>query len=379
MRISGLELIEIRLPLKEPFATSYGAWSSRRVLLLRAEGSEGEEGWGECVAGEDPSYTYETTETAWHVLGQFIVPTLIGHEIQGPEDIESAGAAVRGHPMAKAAVEMASWDLQAKELGVPLWELLGGSRAPIAVGVSLGLQSDEDTLLRKVDACMARGYARVKLKIRPGEDVGPVRAVRERFPTIRLSVDANGAYTLADASGLRELDAFDLVMVEQPLGYQDFADHARLQELIDTPICLDESIRCESDVRLALDLGACRVVTIKPGPVGGLASARAIHDLCKERGVPAWCGGMLESGVGRAHNLSLATLPGFSLPGDISESRRYWDQDIVSPEFTLHEEKMEPRLEPGIGVEPDRERIKGLAVRHEVFGKVSHPVVEDTS
>lgn len=379
MRISGLELIEIRLPLREPFTASFGSRSHRRILLLRVEGCEREEGWGECVAGEDPSYSYETTETAWHILNRFILPALLGREIQGPEELAAVSAAVRGHPMAKATVEMAVWDLQAKEIGVPLWELLGGSGAPIPVGVSVGIQPDDDALLRKADEYLARGYARVKLKIKPGRDVDTVRAVRERFPAAQLSVDANAAYTLADASRLKELDAFDLLMVEQPLGHQDFADHARLQELLDTPICLDESIRSEGDARLALELGACQVVSVKPGPVGGLAGARAIHNLCDERGVPAWCGGMLESGIGRAHNLCLATLPGFSLPGDISESRRYWDRDIVNPEFTLDEGRMTPLVEPGIGVEPDRDRIRRLAVRHVAYGRLDRPVVEAQS
>ena len=376
MRISGLELIEIRLPLRESFTASFGSRSHRRILLLRLEGSEMEEGLGECVAGEDPSYSYETTETVWHILNRFILPMVLGCEIQGPEDIATVSAAVRGHPMAKAAVEMAVWDLQAKELGVPLWELLGGSGSPVPVGVSVGIQPDDAALLQKADEYLARGYARVKLKIKPGRDVNTVRAVRERFPVAQLSVDANAAYTLADAALLKELDAFGLLMVEQPLGCQDFTDHSRLQELLDTPICLDESIRSEGDARLALELGACQVVSVKPGPVGGLASARAIHNLCVERGVPAWCGGMLESGIGRAHNLCLATLPGFSLPGDISESRRYWDQDIVSPEFTLDQGQMMPPVEPGIGVEPDRDRIRRLAVRHVSYGRLHRPVVE---
>ncbi len=374
MRISGLELIEIRLPLREPFVSSFGSRSERCILLLRLEGSKGQEGWSECVAGEDPSYSYETTETAWHILNRYILPSVLGPEVLGPEDLQNATAAVRGHPMAKAAMEMAAWDLQAKELGVPLWELLGGGAAPVPVGVSVGLQP-EDSLLHKVEEYLARGYSRIKLKIEPGRDVDTVRAVRHRFPAAQLSVDANGAYTLGDASRLKELDAHDLSMVEQPLERTDLRGHVELQEILDTPICLDESIRSEGDARLALELGACQIVTVKAGPSGGLASARAIHDLCLARGVPAWCGGMLESGIGRAHNLCLATLPGFSLPGDISESRRYWDQDVVTPEFTLAEGQMKPSTSPGIGVAPDRDRIRGLAVRHTAFGRLDFPVM----
>jgi len=368
VRLVGAELLEVRLPLREVFTISSGSRRDRRILLLRVRSGEGTEGWGECVAGEDPSYSYETTETAWHTLSSFLLPPLISREFLGPEEIRAPMAWVRGHRMAKAGIEMALWDLQAKELGVPLWELLGGSGDPIPVGVSVGLQPSDEELLRKVEGYLERGYARIKLKIKPGRDVAMIRRVRERFPDTSLLADANSAYTLADRERLAELDELDLMMVEQPLGDEDYLDHAELQAGLRTPICLDESIRSEGDARLAISLGACRIVNVKPGRVGGLLEARAIHDLCRERGVPVWCGGMLESGIGRAHNLALASLPGFTLPGDISESRRYWERDLVTPEFSLEGGRMPLPSGPGIGVEPDLERIRSLTVRRLGFG-----------
>ena len=376
MKISGLELIEIRMPLREPFVSSAGDQALRRILLVRIEGAEGLEGWGECVAGETPSYAYETTETAWYVLTEFLLPSLIGHEIEEPADVWSRSPIVRGHPMAKAAVEAAVWDLQAREIGVSLSELLGGTGSPQPVGVSVGLQPDDDTLIEKVGAYLSRGYARVKLKIEPGRDVEMVRAVRERFPDAPLSVDANGSYTSHDASRIRELDALGLLMIEQPLGSHELVGHARLQERLETPICLDESIRSTGEALAALDLGACRIISIKPGPCGGLSRARGILDLCRERETPAWCGGMLESGVGRAHNLAFATLSGLSLPGEISESRRYWEQDIVVPEFALEHGSMQPPADPGIGVQVNRGRVFELAVRSAFFGLLNDPVAE---
>ena len=362
MRLEGFHLRELRLPLTEVFEISSGARQARRVLLLTVRG-EGVEGWGECVAAEDPGYSSETTDTAWHLLTDFLLPALTGHEFEAPNEILAPVSWVRGHRMAKAAVEMAAWDLQAKSLAIPLWELLGGKGDPLPVGVSVGLQPDDDTLLGKVEGYLEEGYARIKLKIKPGRDVEMVRKVRDRFPEVPLMADANSAYTLSDASRLQELDDLDLLMIEQPLDHEDIQDHAALQARLRTPICLDESIRSVQDTRLALDLDATRVVNIKPGRVGGFASSRAIHDLCRSRQVPVWCGGMLESGVGRAHNLALATLPGFTLPGDISASRRYWERDVVTPEFELVEGRMPLPEGPGIGVEPDMDRIQELTVR----------------
>jgi len=367
VRLQSFHLRELRLPLREVFEISSGARQARRILLLTVR-AEGAEGWGECVAAEDPGYSYETTDTAWHVLTDFLLPRLVGHEVEGPEEILHPVAWVRGHRMARAAVEMAAWDLQAKLIGVPLWELLGGRGEPVRVGVSVGLQQGDDILLRKVEGFLDEGYARIKLKIKPGRDVEMVRKVREHFPDALLMADANSAYTLADAPIFGELDDLDLLMIEQPLGHEDLLDHAALQARIRTPICLDESIRSLEDVRLALELDATRIINIKPGRVGGLASSRAIHDECRRRKIPVWCGGMLESGVGRAHNLALATLPGFTLPGDISASRRYWERDIVVPEFELQDGAMVPPDGPGIGVEPDLDRIGELTVREWTSG-----------
>jgi o-succinylbenzoate synthase len=366
MKPTRIELREIRLPLREVFEISTGARQNRRILLIRVEG-EGATGWGECVAAEDPGYSYETTETAWHVLTEFLLPELVGHEVLGPEDVLGPVPWFRGHPMARAGVEMAIWDLHAKLLEMPLWDFVGGASDPVPVGVSVGLQADVDTLLRRIEGYLDEGYARIKVKIKPGRDVEMMRKVRERFPDTPLMADANSAYTLRDLDRLRELDELELTMIEQPLGHEDLLDHSRLQAELSTPICLDESIRSVGDARLALELGSCRIINIKPGRVGGLAEARAIHDLCREHDVPVWCGGMLESGIGRAHNLALATLPGFTLPGDISASRRYWERDIVVPEFVLVNGALVPPEGPGIGVEPDMERIEELTVRRQVF------------
>jgi o-succinylbenzoate synthase len=366
MRVARVELREIRLPLREVFEISSGARQNRRILLLRLEG-EGAVGWGECVAAEDPGYSYETTDTAWHILTDFLLPSLPGREIMGPDEVLGPMGWIRGHPMARAGVEMAVWDLHARLLGMPLWELVGGTGQAVPVGVSVGLQPDDDALLRSVETYLHEGYARIKIKIKPGRDVEMLRRVRDRFPDTPLMADANSAYTLADLPRLRELDDLDLMMIEQPLGHEDILEHSRLQQELETSICLDESIRSVADAELALELDATRIINIKPGRVGGLAESKRLHDLCRERQVPVWCGGMLESGVGRAHNLALATLPGFTLPGDISASRRYWEQDIVRPEFELDGGTMKPSDAPGIGVEVDLERVEDLTARARTF------------
>jgi o-succinylbenzoate synthase len=366
MRIERAELREIPLRLKEYFEISSGGKQDRRILLLTLHG-EGLEGWGECVAGEDPAYSYETTETAWHLLNDFILPRVVGREAADPEDALAPVAWIRGHRMAKAAVEMAAWDLAARLDGVSLSRKLGGVRSSVPVGVSVGIQKTDEALLAKVAGYVEEGYARVKIKIKPGRDVEMLAGVREAFPDLPLMADANSAYKLADAPRLKELDALKLMMIEQPLSYDDFLDHARLQEQLDTPVCLDESVESVGDLRLALELGSCRIVNIKPGRVGGHASSRRIHDLMGAHGMPVWCGGMLESGVGRAHNVALASLEGFTLPGDISASRRYWEWDIVAPEFEVVEGAMAVPAGVGIGVTPDVERIESLTVRRATF------------
>ena len=368
MRVTGAELLEVRLTLREPFASSAGSRSERRILLLRVRGEEGLEGWGECVAGETPAYSPETTETAWLVLTELILPSVVGREVLGPEEILAPVSWVQGHSMAKAAVEMAYWDLQGQESGVPLWELLGGSGAAVPVACAVGLQPSREALLERIEAALERGYSAVKLKIEPGREADIAGAARDRFPDASLAVDANGAYAGRDGSGLEALDRLGLLWIEQPLGRVDFLGHARLQRKLRTPICLDESIGSPEELRLSLELGSCGAVSVKPGLVGGHRVARELHDICRDRGIPVRCGGMLESGIGRAHNLALATLPGFTLPGDISESRRYWIRDIVTPEFELRDGRMEPPSTAGIGVAPDITYILGHAVRRAEFG-----------
>ncbi|MDH5590473.1 MAG: o-succinylbenzoate synthase [Gemmatimonadota bacterium] len=367
MKIERAVLREIPLRLRERFEISSGSMQDRRILLLTMEG-EGVEAWSECVAAESPSYSYETTDTAWHILTEFILPHIVGRKADGPTDVLSPVDWIRGHGMAKAAVEMGAWDMAARMDGVSLAEKIGGSRRPVPVGVSIGIQHTDEELHEKVAGYVAEGYKRIKIKIKPGRDVAMLAGLREAFPDVPFMADANSAYTLADAPRLKELDALKLMMIEQPLRYDDFLEHARLQERIETPVCLDESVKSEGDLALALELGSCRIVNIKPGRVGGFATSRNIHDVMQAHGLPVWCGGMLESGIGRAHNVALATLPNFVLPGDISASRRYWAQDVVDPEFEVVDGTLAVPDGPGIGVEPDRERIEALTVRSAVFG-----------
>jgi O-succinylbenzoate synthase len=320
----------VSLPLRFPFETSFGRTTTKRFLLVSAS-ADGVTGHAECVADVDPYYLPETNDTALHVLRDFLVPLAFALEISHPRELAPAFARVRGHEMAKAALEMAVFELWARRERAPLFRILGGRGGEIQAGVSIGLQQDEAALLDRVEAEVAAGYRRVKVKIMPGRDVGLVAAVRERFPRLPLMVDANSAYTLADAPHLAELDRFSLTMIEQPLGWDDIVDHAALQRRLSTPICLDESIRSGQDARKALSLGACRVVNVKVGRVGGFSGAVAVHDVCLARGAPVWCGGMLESGIGRLANVHLQTLPGFTLPGDTSASARYFEEDLVDP------------------------------------------------
>jgi O-succinylbenzoate synthase len=366
MKIELATLREIPLRLKEFFEISSGGIQDQRVMLLTLEG-EGLEGWSECVASVDPSYAYETTDTAWHILTDFVLPNIVGRTVEGPEDILAPVDWIRGHGMAKAAVEMAGWDLAARRDGISLSEKLGGTRKAVPVGVSVGLKATDQALHEQVAGFVEDGYARVKIKIKPGRDVEMLAGLCERFPSVHFMADANSAYTLADVPRLRELDALELMMIEQPLRYDDFLHHARLQEQIQTPVCLDESIKSEGDAELALEVGSCRIINIKPGRVGGHGVSRRIHDMMREAELPVWCGGMLESGIGRAHNVALASLPGFTLPGDISASRRYWEQDIVSPEFEVARGEMVVPTGPGIGVEIDVERIEALTTRIATF------------
>ena len=357
MHIDRLELRLLRLPLVRHFETSFGRSYEREFLVLRLEG-DGVAGWGECVAEHAPYYSDETTETAWHVLTKFLAPRLLGRTFGHPRDVWPALAAVRGHRMAKAAIEMAAWDLHARGEGVPLWKALGGDGQPVASGVSIGIQDTLDELVERVGMERAAGYQRVKIKIRPGWDITAVERLRAAYGTIPLMVDANAAYTLADAGSLAALDAFGLMMIEQPLEYDDLADHATLQRGLRTPVCLDESIHSAKDAAFAIAQGACRIINIKPGRVGGHAESIRVHDVCADAGVPVWHGGMLESGIGRAHNLHLSTLPNFTLPGDIAASRRYYAEDLIDPAIEVSPDGTVPVPPgPGIGVTPLEDRL----------------------
>ena len=351
MKIDRVDVRELAMPLRHPFETSFGRTTEKEFLLVSVS-AEGVTGYGECVADADPFYLPETNGTVWHVLEQFLVPLLFQLDVGHPRDVLPALARVRGHEMAKAALEMAVWELWARREGVPLARVLGGGKDTIESGVSVGLQADTATLLRKVETEVAAGYRRIKIKIKPGRDRDLVRALRERFGAIPLMVDANSAYSLDDVALLRELDQFELMMIEQPLAWDDVVDHASLQRELRTPICLDESIHSADDARHALDLGACGVINIKAGRVGGFASSLAIHDLCRARGIPVWCGGMLESGIGRLANVHLQTLPGFSLPGDTSASARYFEEDLIDPPVVVSPEgRIAVPQAPGIGHE----------------------------
>jgi O-succinylbenzoate synthase len=336
--------------------------------VVRVEDVDGGEGWGECVADENPYYSEEWTESAWAVMTRFLAPLLVAEPVASAADVDGRFAHVRGNRMAKAALETACWDLEARNRNLPLWQFLGGTRAEIASGVSIGLQPTTGALLERVRDELAAGYQRIKIKIKPGHDLELVKAVRAEFPDIALMVDANSAYRLSDAPLLMELDRYDLMMMEQPLAHDDIAEHARLQRQLATPICLDESIRSSDDARLAIELGACRIINIKMGRVGGLTESRRIEEVCREHGIAVWCGGMLEAGIGRAHNIALSTLAGFTLPGDVSASARYWEEDIIDPPVTVTPRgTIVPPSGPGIGFAVKRERIEALTARRAVI------------
>jgi O-succinylbenzoate synthase len=371
MNIARVEMREIRLRLRHFFETSFGRTVERRILLVRVLDREGAEGWGECTAGEGPFYSEEWIDGAWEVTRDFLAPMVLGREAAAAAEVGQLMSRVRGHRMAKAAIETACWDLEARRLGVPLWRHLGGTRAEIPCGVSIGIQDSPAELLDKIGRELRDGYQRIKIKIKPGWDRDVVAAVRAEFPDILLMVDANSAYTLADAPLFRALDAYRLLMVEQPLAHDDMYDHARLQEQIETPVCLDESVRSHEDARKALALGACRIVNVKLGRVGGHAEARRVEEVCRRGGVPVWCGGMLESGVGRAHNVAMATLGGFTLPGDVSASARYWEEDIIEPPVTVTPRgTIHAPDAPGIGFEVNLRRVEALTVRAETLKNV---------
>jgi len=370
LHIERIALREIRLALREPFRISSGVCTERRIFLLELTDADGVTTWAECVAGENPNYSPETVDTAWYAIREWVAPRVLGRSLDGPEVVHDLlERDFRGHNMAKAGVEMGCWGLAAEKQGVPLAQLIGGTRERVATGISIGIQASPEALVERARRALAAGYRKIKLKIQPGADVPFVKAVREALGReVHLMADANSAYMLADADHLQQLDAFELIVLEQPLGRDDLIRHAQLQRRLKTPICLDESITDLDRAEDMIALSSGRIINIKPGRVGGFTTSKRIHDLCARNGIPVWCGGMLESGVGRAYNVALASLPNFSLPGDLSPSARYWERDVVTPEWTMDADGMVPvpRARPGLGVEPDVDRIEDLTVRREV-------------
>jgi len=368
VKIEKIALRQIRMPLVHFFETSFGRTYERQIVLVEVL-SEGVSGWGEITCGEKPFYNEEWTDSAWMIVRDYVAPRVAGKDLGGPEEVAPLTAHIRGHRMARGGVETAVWDLAARQSGVPLWKRIGGgARKEIPCGVSIGIQDSVEQLFDKIATELDAGYQRIKIKIKPGWDIDVVRRVRERFPSIKLMADANSAYTLADTEHLKKLDDFYLMMIEQPLAHDDIIDHASLQAKLQTPICLDECIRSAHHAEQAIRLRACGIINIKLGRVGGFAEAKKVHDVCQQAGVPVWCGGMLEAGIGRAHNVALATLPNFVLPGDVSASKRYWKQDIIRPwvETTARGTIM-VREEPGFGYELDRAFLDSITIRQEAL------------
>jgi O-succinylbenzoate synthase len=363
MKIEAIHMREVTMPLAHPFETSFGVTTSRRILLVEIE-SEGLSAWGECVAGEHPYFSDEMVDTAWHITETELAPRLLSAEVESGREIPELFAQVRGHRMAKAALENAVWEMQAQREGVALGKLLGGVREKIPCGVSIGIQASPEKLMETIAKEVGAGYQRVKLKCKPGWDEEVFARVRERWPDILLSCDANSAYKLEDAEHIARWDRFNLLMIEQPLWYDDFYFHATLQKRIKTKICLDECIRNRRDAQAALELGSGRILNIKVGRVGGFSEAIAVHDVARSFGVPVWCGGMLETGIGRSHNIALSSLENFSLPGDVSASKRYWAEDIIEPEVTVSAQgEIVVPTAVGRGFEVRRDRVDRITVR----------------
>jgi o-succinylbenzoate synthase len=367
MKIEAITLREIQMPLVHFFETSFGRTYSRRILLVTVH-CDGVEGWGESVVGEDPFYSSEWIETAWPTLTHYLIPALLGKRIESARHVPALFAKVRAHPMAKAALENALWEAEAIGNKQPLWKLLGGTRREIPCGVSIGIQDSVEQLLDKIQTELAAGYRRIKVKVKPGWDVNVLERIRSRWADITLSCDANSAYTLDQVEHLRKLDQFNLLMIEQPLWNDDIYYHARLQKELRTSICLDESIVSARSASFALDIAACRIINVKVGRVGGFTEALSVHDICHSHHVPVWCGGMLETGVGRAHNIALSSLPGFSLPGDVSASKRYWKEDIIEPEVEVSAQgTIALSDEPGTGYRIKPDLIEKLTVRKQTL------------
>jgi O-succinylbenzoate synthase len=364
MRINSIELIEIKMPLVHFFETSFGRTYERRIILTRVIDEENREGWGECTAGETPSYCEEWTNSCWETLEHILAPMVVGKKIESASEVWNLLKKVRGNRMAKAAIETAIWDLEAKKLNVPLWKHIGGTQNEIACGVSIGIQDSVEQLFDKIQTELDAGYKRIKIKIAPHWDFDVIKKVREKFGDILLMGDANSAYSLDDIDLFKRMDEFDLMMFEQPLAHDDMLDHAKLQREIKTPICLDESVKSPEDARKAIELKSCKIINVKLGRVGGHSQAKLVEKIARENEIPIWCGGMLEAGIGRAHNIAMSTLAGFTLPGDVSASKRYWHEDIIEPEVSITENGTIIAPESaGIGFEVKRARIDNLTVR----------------
>ncbi|HEY9577677.1 MAG TPA: o-succinylbenzoate synthase [Pseudobacillus sp.] len=367
MEIKSIILRHLKMKLLHPFTTSVGSQTDKDFILVEVKSKSGLSGWAEAVSSLFPLYHEETVKTNWHMLSDFLIPALFETSIQHPEDVPEVFKHIRGNFNAKAALDCAIWDLYARERNMSLAKALGGVKDKIEVGVSVGIQESEQKLLQKIEGYLYKGYKRIKVKIKPGWDVNILKAIRQQFPHIQLMADANCAYTLNDIAHLQKLDEFDLTMIEQPLDHGDIVDHAKLQAQLQTPICLDESIHTASDARKAIELGSCKIINLKIGRVGGLTESKKIHDLCEKNGIPIWCGGMLEAGVGRAHNIAITSLANFTLPGDTAPSSHYWEEDIIQPEVTMEDGYITVPEGPGFGFELNKEKIEDVTLYSRTF------------
>ncbi|MBS4192953.1 o-succinylbenzoate synthase [Bacillus sp. FJAT-49705] len=367
MNLKEITLRHLKMRMKSPFSTSFGTIQDKEFILLEAKDESGNIGWGESVAFYSPWYTEETLKTNWHMLEDFLIPAILNKEIQHPDEVSDIFSSIRKNNMAKSTIEGAIWDLYSQEKGISLAKALGGEKNKIEVGISIGIQNTVDDLLNLIDEYVAEGYKRMKVKIKPGWDIEVLREIRKHFPNVPLMADANSAYRLKDIDHLRKLDEFELMMIEQPLASDDFIDHAKLQKEISTPVCLDESIHSYVDTRMAIEMGSCKIINIKIGRIGGLTESKRIHDLCQKHNIPVWCGGMLEAGIGRTHNIALTSLSNFVLPGDTAGSSRYWERDIIDPEVIVEDGYINVPDVPGIGYEPNTETIKTFTVFEKTF------------
>ncbi|WP_102691632.1 o-succinylbenzoate synthase [Rummeliibacillus pycnus] len=375
MKLQEITIRQLKMKMKAPFTTSFGTFYDKEFLLLEVTDEQGNKGWGESVAFDAPWYNEETYKTNWIVLEDFLIPLVKDQDINHPDEINELFAPIRKNNMAKSTLEGAVWDLYAKRTNQTLASALGGDKKQIEVGISIGIQNSVDELLALIDEYVNEGYKRIKVKIKPGWDVDVIRAIRERFPDVPLMADANSAYRLEDVDLLKQLDEFNLTMIEQPLASDDIIDHATLQKQLKTPICLDESIHSLEDARKAIELGSCGIINIKIGRVGGLTESKKIHDYCQSKGIPVWCGGMLESGIGRAHNVALTTLSNFIMPGDTAGSERYWEKDIIDPEVTVENGYITVPSKTGIGYEPNMDLIETFTVKKKVYKLTNNEVV----